>query len=190
MLSSTPPPPLTAEVLSASAAVAIGTGVVGFMYGSYLTSYWDNVISKYIKQYKPTFDTTGSKPTSATYEQVANGYREVTSAVGSAKKFKVTSNIIDLTIKTLVMAEWLFLLTKMTRYIFREYYVMNPDYFMDYQQKIQYMMILVKDDVISEKLDEGWLETVIGATKRIRNTRISSELTDDEKFAVSRAISV
>ena len=52
------------------------------------------------------------------------------------------------------------------------------------------MMILVKDDVISEKLDEGWLETVIGATKRIRNTRISSELTDDEKFAVSRAISV
>ena len=83
-----------------------------------------------------------------------------------------------------------FYVNKMKRYAFSEYYVMNPDYFMDYQQKIQYMMILVKDDVISENLDEGWLETVIGATKRIRNTSISSELTDDEKFAVSRAISV
>ena len=92
----------------------------------------DNVISKYIKQYKPTFNATGPKSTSATYKQVEHGYREVTSAVGSAKKFKVTSNIIDLTIKTLVMAEWFFLLTKMKRYAFSEYYVMNPDYFMDY----------------------------------------------------------
>ena len=170
--------------------MAIGTGVVGFMYGSYLTSYWDNVISKYIKQYKPTFDATGSKPTSATHEQVANGYREVTSAVGSAKKFKVTSNIIDLTIKTLVMEEWLFRVTRTKRYEFSEYNDMNPDYFVDYREKIQYMMRLVKDDVISEKLIGGGLTNVIGATKMIRNTGISSELTDDEKFVVSRAISV
>ena len=63
------------------------------------------------------------------------------------------------------MEEWLFRVTRAKRYEFSEYNDMNPDYFVDYREKIQYMMRLVKDDVISEELIGGGLTNVMGATK-------------------------
>ena len=180
----------TSEALAASAAVAIGTGAAGIMYGTYLATYWANLIDKYIKQYKPTFDRTGrAKPTTATNDEVGKRYNKLNDAVASAKNFTVTRNLIEFAIKIMVMDAWLTRLKLCNMYTFGMYNEIKETYFRDYWIKILNAINLVKDDLIATNLSNEQLAAVVWFPKKINaNTNISSDLTDDEKYVLFRVI--